>query len=200
MSVFRIVSCEHPLVYWFVVLKIVLHHRKSLVLNGRSSLIATFAFTSSSPSITSTYVHNSTRPVASYGVNHPWPLPFPHDQTPTLPSSLETFFGHSSAGQNLRARVHDWREEQKHRQGDRGWWQPSFNETDEYYAVFLRSHSWVTMASDFSTYGLDGFSSAMKALSSFKVRISTSFPIVDGSRLTFLGAVCQSNMGSARLL
>jgi hypothetical protein len=169
-------------------------------MNGQSSLVATFAFISPKSHLSSTYSHNSTRPVDSYGPSRSWPLPFEHDDTPTLPSNLASFLAHSSAGQNLRVRVRDWREEQKRGKYGIDDQESTFNETDEYYAVFLKSHSWITMASDFSTYGLNGFSDAMNALKAFKVRAYTPSVSSGGIDMACLVAVLQSDMDTTGML
>ncbi|WRT67365.1 uncharacterized protein IL334_004336 [Kwoniella shivajii] len=137
----------------------------SLVVNHRSSLVATFELLPQTLSNTTslTYHHNTTRPVAHYGPSQPWPLPYSLSAPPATPATLNAFFAYSSIGANLYIRTRDWRSMEMDNTFDF-----QAEERKEIYVTFLSTRTWITMASDYSVYGVEGFESAMNSLREFK--------------------------------
>jgi hypothetical protein len=159
--------------------------RHSLVTKSRASLVATFELLPYSPSTPSSisYEHRSTRPTAMYGLSKPWPLPYsPPD--PVSPEAQNNFFAHSSVGRSLKTRQSDWRDA---RQQAVEIWNPERQE--EKFATFLSTRTWVTMASEYSTYGVDQYRKAQEALQQFKASRDTR----DGTQLTSQGECADSS-------
>jgi hypothetical protein len=77
--------------------------------------------------------------------------------------AIRAFFAHSSTGQVLGTRIYDRR--QNHRSGGK----LGQNPPEDSFVTFLRTKTWVTAASDYPTYDIEGFKSASLALKTFKV-------------------------------
>ncbi|KAM0756010.1 hypothetical protein T439DRAFT_376272 [Meredithblackwellia eburnea MCA 4105] len=154
----------------------------SLVTNSMSQIVATFTLVPSHPldmqldddGSAKTFTHSSTKPVERYGSSHAWPLPLSvPPSTFSAPHGLKGFLQHSSTGYHLLARVRDFRAERLAGNNNRKIINPA-DEREGIWESFLSNTTWVTMASDYSVYDVDGFAEAMIALRDYKERCAKS--------------------------
>jgi len=99
-----------------------------------------------------------------YGPTKPWPLPY-SPPAPISPEALNSFLAHSSVGRSLKTRQSDWRDVRQ-QAVELGRYEDTRQE--ERFATFLSTRTWVTMASEYSVYGVDEYTKAQDALQHFK--------------------------------
>ncbi|WWC90909.1 uncharacterized protein L201_005847 [Kwoniella dendrophila CBS 6074] len=139
----------------------------SLVNNNRSHVVATFEIVPSNRVIIDkslTYNHKSTRPTESYGSSKSYPLSYSSDDS--RPKELQDFLSHSGVGQNVHERIRIW--------SSNAYYDTENGITEQVFSNYILKKTWITMAKDYSIYGLNDFQNAMNALRDFKQQCAKS--------------------------